>query len=63
MHAARQHPLNLIRQLWSWEWHALLLWVIFAAILIPAIALALTPIMRCLLQRVRSHQYPIIPEI
>lgn len=63
MHAAREHPLGLIRQLWSWEWHAFLLWAIFAVIAIPAIALALTPIMRRLLERVRSHQYPIIPEI
>ena len=63
LHAARQHPLSLIRQLWLWEWHAFLLWAILAAIAIPAIALALTPIMRRLLERVRSHHYPIIPEI
>jgi uncharacterized protein (DUF2062 family) len=63
MHAAREHPLSLIRQLWLWEWHAFLLWAMFAAIVIPAIALALTPVMRRLLERVRSHQYPIIPEI
>jgi uncharacterized protein (DUF2062 family) len=63
MRAAREHPLDLIRQLWSWEWHAFLLWVILAAIAIPAIAFGLTPIMRRLLERVRSHQYPIIPEI
>jgi uncharacterized protein (DUF2062 family) len=63
MHAAREHPLNLIRQLWLWEWHAFLLWALLAAIAIPAIAFTLTPVMRHLLQRVRSHQYPIIPEI
>ena len=63
MHAAREHPLSLIRQLWSWEWHAFLLWAILAALAIPAIALTLTPIMRRLLERVRSHQYPIIPDI
>ena len=62
-HAAREHPLDLIRQLWVWEWHAFLLWAIVAVIVVPAIALALTPIMRRLLERVRSHQYPIIPEI
>ena len=63
MHAAREHPLDLIRQLWLWEWHAFLLWAILAALAIPAIALTLTPIMRRLLERVRSHQYPIIPDI
>ncbi|HEX3967187.1 MAG TPA: DUF2062 domain-containing protein [Edaphobacter sp.] len=63
LHAAREHPLDLIRQLWLWEWHAFLLWAILAAIVIPTIALAITPIMRRLLQRVRTHQYPIVPEI
>ena len=63
LHAAREHPLSLISQLWLWEWHAFLLWIILAAIAIPAIALALTPVMRRLLERVRAHQYPIIPEI
>jgi uncharacterized protein (DUF2062 family) len=63
LHAARERPLSLIRQLWLWEWHAFLLWAILAAIAIPALALTLTPIMRRLLERVRSRQYPIIPEI
>ena len=63
LHAAREHPVVLSRQLWLWEWHAFLLWAILAAIAIPAIALALTPIMRRLLERVRSHQYPIVPNI
>ena len=26
LHAAREHPLDLSRQLWLWEWHAFLLW-------------------------------------
>jgi uncharacterized protein (DUF2062 family) len=63
LHAAREHPLNLARQLWLWEWHALLLWAIIATVAIPSIALALTPILRRLLNRVRAHQYPIITEI
>src|SRR5580693_2906406 len=45
MHAAREHPLNLIRQLWLWEWHAFLLWALLAAVAIPAIAFTLTPVM------------------
>ncbi len=53
LHAAREHPLALIRQLWLWEWHAFILWAILAAIAIPAIALVLTPILRRLLERVR----------
>jgi uncharacterized protein (DUF2062 family) len=61
LHAAREHPLTLARQLWLWEWHAFLLWAILAAIAIPSIALAFTPILRRLLNRVRAHQYPVFP--
>jgi uncharacterized protein (DUF2062 family) len=60
LHAARQHPIELIRQLWLWEWHAALLWTPIAAIGIPLLALALTPILRKLLIRVEHHQYPVL---
>jgi len=58
---ARHHPLALIRQLWMWEWHALILWSILAAIAIPALALSLCPLLQRLLLRVERHQYPILP--
>jgi hypothetical protein len=61
LHAARKHPVALSRQLWLWEWHAFLLWAAIAAVAIPIIALALTPVLRLLLGRVRAHQYPVIP--
>jgi uncharacterized protein (DUF2062 family) len=60
LHAARERPLALFRQLWLWEWHAFLLWAVLAAIAVPSVAVALTPILRRLLQRVRAHQYPVI---
>jgi hypothetical protein len=60
LHAAREHPLSLTRQLWLWEWHAFLLWLIVAAVTIPLVALALTPVLRGLLTRVERHQYPIL---
>lgn len=60
LHAAREHPLDLTRRLWLWEWHAFLLWVILAAVAIPLVALALTPLLRRLLARVERHQYPIL---
>jgi uncharacterized protein (DUF2062 family) len=60
LHAAHEHPLALIRQLWLWEWHAFLLWTILAAIGIPIFALVLTPLLRKLLARVEHHQYPIL---
>jgi uncharacterized protein (DUF2062 family) len=60
LHQARQHPLDLIRQLWLWEWHAFLLWIILAAIALPIFALILTPLLRKLLARVEHHQYPLL---
>ena len=60
LRAAREHPLELTRQLWRWEWHAFLLWIAIATVAIPVIALALTPILRKLLVRVEHHQYPIL---
>jgi uncharacterized protein (DUF2062 family) len=62
LHAAREHPVALARQLWLWEWHAFLLWAVLAAIAIPSIALAFTPILRRILTRVRAHQYPVFPQ-
>lgn len=59
-HTAREHPVELIRQLWLWEWHAFLLWVALAAVAVPLIAFALTPLLRKLLFRVEHHQYPIL---
>jgi uncharacterized protein (DUF2062 family) len=60
LHAAREHPLALSRQLWLWEWHAFLLWIIVAIVAIPLAELALTPILRRLLARIERHQYPIL---
>jgi len=60
LHAARDRPIALSRQLWLWEWHAFLLWALLAAIAVPIIALALTPFLRKLLKRVEHHQYPLL---
>lgn len=61
LHAAREHPLAVSRQLWFWEWHAFLLWAAIAIVAVPLLALAITPILRLVLRRVRAHKYPIIP--
>ncbi|HEY8996756.1 MAG TPA: DUF2062 domain-containing protein [Edaphobacter sp.] len=57
---AKHHPLDLVRDLWQWEWHALVIWVGLAVIAIPSIALASTPLLRRLLDRVKRRQYPIV---
>jgi uncharacterized protein (DUF2062 family) len=63
LHAAREHPLDLSRRLWLWEWHAFLLWLVLAAVAVPLIALALAPVLRRLLHRVRAHQYPVLHDL
>jgi uncharacterized protein (DUF2062 family) len=61
LHAARTAPWPLTKQVWFWEWHALVLWAAISAVAAPLIALALTPLLRRLLTRVQRHQYPIVP--
>jgi len=57
---ARTSPIALVRQLWLWERHALVLWAVLAAILAPIIAISLTPLLNKLLVRVVRHDYPIL---
>lgn len=60
---ARHQPVALIKSLWMWEWHALVLWAAASAILLPILVALLTPALRKLLARVERHQYPIVPTI
>jgi uncharacterized protein (DUF2062 family) len=32
------HPLRLVRDIWQWEWHALIVWGIIAAVAMPVLA-------------------------
>ena len=59
--AARTAPLHLTRQLWMWEWHALVVWAAISAVAVPLIALALVPLLRRMLKRIQRHEYPIVP--
>ncbi len=59
----RANPIALVRSLWQWEWHALVLWVAASLVLAPVIAMLLTPVLRRLLIRVEKHQYPLVPSI
>jgi uncharacterized protein (DUF2062 family) len=57
---ARARPIHLIAQLWTWEWHALIVWAALAVVLVPVAASLLRPVLRLLLKRVERHQYPLI---
>lgn len=58
--AARTTPWALTRQLWTWEWHALVLWAAMAVVAAPLIAAVLKPLLERLRVRVQRHQYPIV---
>ncbi len=53
--AARHHPWDTTRLLWSWEWHALIVWAVFAAVAMPVIALGSEPVLRKMAERVRGN--------
>ncbi len=43
--AARTQPWQTTRALWVWEWHALVVWAVFAVVAVPSIALAMRPVL------------------
>lgn len=61
LEAVRAAPLHVLRQLWMWEWHALVVWAAMAAVAAPLMVMALTPVLDRLLVRIERHQYPIVP--
>ena len=53
--AARRHPLELTRHLWAWEWHALLVWLVFVLLATPVVVAVLTPLLKRLLLTLHEH--------
>ena len=58
---ARTSPIALLRLIWVWEWHAFLLWLLFAALAAPLIAVTLTPLLARIHGRIQRHEPPILP--
>jgi uncharacterized protein (DUF2062 family) len=52
----RAHPIHLVAQLWTWEWHGLIVWAALAVVLVPVAASLLCPVLQRLLKRVEKHQ-------
>lgn len=48
------HPLRLAHEIWRWEWHALVIWGIVAAVAMPVLALYLRRALIVLLRRHRT---------
>ena len=53
LHLSHRHPLQLIHLLWQWEWHALIIWAVIAALLAPVLAFQ---IRRVLVLSMRRHR-------
>lgn len=45
LHGVKTHPLDTVRTLWTWEWHALVLWFAIALVVTPALAYLLTRVL------------------
>ncbi len=48
------HPLRLVREIWRWEWHALIVWGVVAAVLMPLLAIYLRRGLILLMRRNRA---------
>lgn len=48
------HPLHLVREIWQWEWHALVVWGLVAAIALPLLAMHIRRALVILMRRHRT---------
>lgn len=55
---ARKDPLEFVRKIWRWELHAFLVWIVLAAVLVPLIGVALTPLLRRVSARIQQRKAP-----
>lgn len=53
---ARIDPVQTTAMLWTWEWHALVAWALTSAVLVPALALALIPLLRHAQKRISQRK-------
>ncbi|AFL90552.1 hypothetical protein Terro_4355 [Terriglobus roseus DSM 18391] len=47
------HPLRMVQEIWQWQWHALIIWAVVAAVVTPLLALYLR---RMLVMFLRQHK-------
>jgi uncharacterized protein (DUF2062 family) len=48
------HPWRLIRDIWQWEWHALIVWCVLAVIAMPLLAISIRRVLVLLMRRHRT---------
>ena len=56
--AVKQHPWMTTKALWTWEWHALVVWAMCAAVVTPVLAMAIKPALEKMLERL--HHEPVV---
>ena len=56
--AVRHHPFDTTRVLWTWEWHALIVWAVFCLIAVPLFVVILTPMLARLEARIHFEPPP-----
>jgi uncharacterized protein (DUF2062 family) len=55
VHAVRHREWSTAHELWTWEWHALVVWLLAAAVLTPVLARAFCPLLTRLHQRLHRE--------
>jgi uncharacterized protein (DUF2062 family) len=58
IHAVKHHPWQTTKALWTWEWHALVVWAFAAVIVMPLLAMALGPMLEKM--SVALHHEPVV---
>jgi uncharacterized protein (DUF2062 family) len=56
--AVKFHPWATTRLLWSWEWHALVVWAVMAVVVAPVLQRILRPVLEHMLMRL--HDEPVV---
>jgi len=51
------HPWRMFHEIWRWEWHALIVWCIVAAVAMPLLARYLRRALVMLMRRNRALMY------
>ena len=54
--AAAKHPWATTRTIWTWEWHALVVWLLASAVLAPLLAWAFKPVLARALDRLHHEE-------
>lgn len=63
VHSARTQPLMLMRQIWVWESRAFVVWLAISIVIVPLLAVALTPVLTKVLERLKRDGLAAIPEL